>query len=515
MSEMLKKRGWRCFCYICLFLCICLNSLHLFRGDIFFHSDIARDFLVMDELITNHKLTLIGPKSGGITGVFHGPAWYYLSLPFFWLANGNPAYMGIFWFALYLVGASCIYFFLRKKFGVNIALLTITLWSSLTILLPQNFLQSTPAIFFTIPVLYFISNYLENHHWQDLVIGLFCLGMIIQFQMAFGVPVLLAIGAYLFAHLIKQHYYTHLLAFLILLLPLSTYILFDLRHQFLQTNAVWQYFFNHSETSFNFVNYLANRLLALGSCFAFLLSSETVINYGSGFFGLVIIVIAPFIYHRAIKQYQAVFLISYLMIFGFWLLTFPFKGEIHPYYFEMLLPLICLWLVFFTLQLPPNLKYSLLLLVISFNLGFGIYRSAIYLSTPDTNDAAYWKFYRKLVSDVIADSYGQGFGYYAWTPDLLSYPSKYAMLYAGKQHHANLAAYQKKPLTYLLIAKNDAQHNPWVNALYWREKQVRIDREPDFWWDYPDGFLVQKYYLATQEAAIEADANLINGLQFR
>lgn len=511
-----KIKFWQGAGYFCLFFCLLLNSLHLFKGDIAFHADIARDFLVMDEMVSNHKLTLIGPKSGGVTGVFHGPAWYYLSLPAFLLTHGNPASMGIFWFFLYLLGTICAYFLLRKLFDGQIALLTITLWSSLTIFLPQNFLQSTSAIFFTIPILYLLTNYLRSCHMYYLVAGLFCIGMVIQFQMAFGVPVLLAVSFYLVFFIMKQRHYLHLLAFLILLLPLSTYLLFDLRHDFLQINAVWQYFSSSKMAEFNFSYYLGNRLLALVNCFAFCFSTFATLNILSGLVSLLIFFVAPFFYRRVLPEYQHSFLISYLMIFGFWLLTIPFRGEIHPYYYEMLTPVICLWLTFFLSRGHwQRLSRCFLLSMIICNLLFGGYRGWVYINNADTADALYWRFYRQLANDVFADSAGQDFSYYAWTPDQLGYPSKYAMLYMSKQGQQHIGVYQKTPLTYLLIAKNDAKHNPWVNPLYWRVSQVRINREPDYQWEYTDGFVVEKYLLSTTEAAVEADPNLISGLHFR
>jgi hypothetical protein len=74
-------------------ICIILASWFVINGDILFYSDIARDFLLMEDILYNKPIALIGPRSGAISGVFHGPLWFYLNLPAFILGKGNP--MGI------------------------------------------------------------------------------------------------------------------------------------------------------------------------------------------------------------------------------------------------------------------------------------------------------------------------------------------------------------------------------------------------------------------------------------
>ena len=82
MSILSNQPWWKLACLAILSAVLFLNTLHLFKADVRFHTDIARDFLVMADIVETNKPTLIGPKSGGISGVFHGPAWYYLNLPF-------------------------------------------------------------------------------------------------------------------------------------------------------------------------------------------------------------------------------------------------------------------------------------------------------------------------------------------------------------------------------------------------------------------------------------------------
>ena len=88
----------------CLFLVIAFCSyfslLHFFKNDIFYDTDIARDFLLWQEMSDKHKLTLIGGRSS-LPGLFHGPLYYWLGWPFFLLAGGNPLGVAVFWAGSY------------------------------------------------------------------------------------------------------------------------------------------------------------------------------------------------------------------------------------------------------------------------------------------------------------------------------------------------------------------------------------------------------------------------------
>jgi hypothetical protein len=107
------------FLSCCLLFTFSLSASYLRNNEIFFNTDIARDFLLLDDVISTHKLPLIGPRSGAISGLFHGPLWIYLNTPIFILGNGNPVTIGWFWFLLALVGTISI-FFIGKKLGNTI-----------------------------------------------------------------------------------------------------------------------------------------------------------------------------------------------------------------------------------------------------------------------------------------------------------------------------------------------------------------------------------------------------------
>src|SRR5260221_14327399 len=60
-----------------------------------FYFDQGRDALVIWDLIHSHKFFLIGPTTG-LAGIFRGPYYYYLLVPFYWLGGGNSVISAIF-----------------------------------------------------------------------------------------------------------------------------------------------------------------------------------------------------------------------------------------------------------------------------------------------------------------------------------------------------------------------------------------------------------------------------------
>ena len=104
MNKPVNSRIVTYFLLICLLLAAVQALLPMIFGTINFHVDVARDFLVIRDIVQNHKITLIGPRSGGIPGVFHGPLWLYLNIPSYLVGHGDPVIVGYGWFVMWVLG---------------------------------------------------------------------------------------------------------------------------------------------------------------------------------------------------------------------------------------------------------------------------------------------------------------------------------------------------------------------------------------------------------------------------
>ena len=177
--------------YVLIVINILLSSRWIFDGNLFFHTDIARDFLLMVDIVDNKHLVLIGPRSGAIPGLFHGPLWIYLNLPAFIIGQGNPVFVAWFWVALYISSLFIIYYVGKKMFGEEEGLLSALLLSSITALQVRSLFNPYGALLLSPLYFYTFIKYLKDKNLAILVVSLFILGLIIQFQVSFGVPVLI------------------------------------------------------------------------------------------------------------------------------------------------------------------------------------------------------------------------------------------------------------------------------------------------------------------------------------
>lgn len=517
-TESMKKFSWwQILCGISLIISIVLGTLHFFKADTFYETDIARDFLLLDDMVSQHKISFIGGRSS-IPGVFHGPLYYWLALPFFALSGGNPIMVSILWLGLYWLFLAAFYYIGKKIFGGKFALIATTLIASLTSTIPNGFTHTVIANFLIMPFIYMVYLYCKNNKIWQLIGAVLLAGLLIQFQMAFGVPALILLGGYTIYHIIKNKKYAHLLAGFVILLPLSTFVVFDLRHDFIQIKSVVAYLATDNNTE-SVRNYLLNRIASILESFNLIIvHTEQLRNVTS------VAVIASLLWlvwlnYRSKNKNKSIIALSMLVIFGFWLVTLPFKGNVWPQYYRPLLPVIVFAMVFFLLNfVPKKISAAVLLLVIGNNLFFTTKEGLSYLQSTPTDDEIHWKFYRQMTSDIFADNHYQAFGYFTFSPDQYSYQSKYALKYFYRQNKIAAGSFEKLPVTYLVIAPND-HANPWANEDYWQAQQVRIDRPADKTWSYStktmNSYTIRKFVLSDEELSIKADPNLLDGIQFR
>lgn len=512
-----KFSWWQILCGITLLISIILGTLHFFKADLLYETDIARDFLLLDDMVTERKISLIGGRSS-IPGVFHGPFYYWLVLPFFAFSGGNPVAVSIFWLLLYWLFLGSFYYIGNKVFKNKFALISTAFIASLTTFIPVGFTHTVIANFLIMPFIYLVYLYIQEGKLWQLLAAVFTAGLLIQFQMAFGVPMLILLGGYTIYHIIKTKKYSHLLAGLIILIPLSTFIMFDLRHDFIQMRSVLN-FFSDEKAGGSINGYYNDRVVSITDSFNVLtLPIEKIRNVIS----FVVIISLLFLIiknYKSKEKNKTIISLATLVIFGFWIVTIPFQGNVWPQYYRPLLPVIIFCLTFILLYLvPKKIGAVVLILFIGSNIFFSVKNGIGYIKSSPTSDEIHWKFYRQMINDIFLDNQQQPFAYFAFSPDQYGYQAKYALRYFPKQRNIEAASFIKLPTTYLIIAPNDHK-NPWANEDYWQVEQVKINRAPDKTWTYAtkdvNSYTIRKFFLSEDELKIEADPYLLDGIHFR
>ncbi len=481
-----------------------LSSWFALHKDINFHTDIARDYLVLEEIVNTKKPTLIGPRSGGIPGVFHGPLWFYVNLPAFIIGNGNPGVVAWFWILLSVSGIATTYYFGKKLFNEKAALLAALLLSVYSIFYTRSLFNPYGAVLFFPVFFYLFWRYIKTQKFIFLISSLFTLGIIMQFQIAFGAPILFLTFLYNLKIILKRKNFTHLLAYGILLLPLSTYVFFDLRHDFLQIRSVIQYISEKQDVGqLPFMDIIVSRIRGI-----FLDGLDMVHMapwYAAPVSLLFIFALAKIIRNKKLEWRDRYILFFYYYI-GFWAICFLYKGVVWEYYYWPFLPMTLLIFTSFYKLIDKRLFTAIFLYVFIINLQAAI--------PPLKKAGEGWQFYHSLAQKIYTDA-PEEFGYYIYTPDQFGYSERYGMNYTHKEFsNKKVQPYSKNKVTYLIIAPPPGD-KPYLNADWWRTNQIKFSMEPDEIFKYDNGFVVEKYILTEEEISIPSDPNLIQDLHFR
>lgn len=498
-----KLTFYNIFLIIILLSVLILTTNHLWHKDILFHTDLARDFLVMQDMVENKKPTLIGPRSGGISGVFHGPAWYYISLVPFILTKGDPVMMGWFWWLIGLSAVGC-FFVTSFKIGKN---LNSSLLSSICfslILLPQ---AASPVNNYIADLFSFFVFFLWLEWWKKPTllrasIAWFLLGMLVQFQMAFAVPIAVILGPIFLYKIIKLKKYKQALSLIAFLIPLSTFFLFEIRHDWLQLRSVLAYLNLKEKVDYSLIKVLVQRIISISG------DGLNIFKISPSFLSAPIMLAFWLIgvnnKKKSIKL--AVSLTTYAYLF-WWILTIFYSGTVWGYYFS---PFFGIFLLVINLISSNNRKAKLILLMatillISRSKGDLIYKEGRFNSSS-------WKLLKTMAAESLNK---QNLGYFVYSQDQFAYSLKYAFYLQNKQDKdINAAAFVKKEETILIKASDDPR-NPYSTSKDWQVNRIRINQEPKSIKYYEYGYQVETYELNKETIDQPIDPNLITNLHFR
>lgn len=481
--------------------------------DIIFQTDIARDFLLIEDIVYKNHFTLLGPRSGGIPGVFHGPLWLYLQVPAFILAHGDPTKIGIFWFILCIVALYIAYCAAKKLFGSEAALISAFLISCtipttfLNLFNPYGAVLLSPIFFF------YFYQYVKSNEGRYLILSLLVLGVCIQFQMAWAVPMLILTIPIVIRRAKKSKSWKQLFSYAILIIPLLTYLIFELRHSFLQIKSVIHHLTggNNGYGVSSIYSYFLSRFTGtVIDGWYFLSNLDTVIK--------ILIIIGVIIYlHRSWRTFTANvrhFCIIYIYFYlGFWFMSFFFRGVIWGGYYWPFVHMTAVAIGVISTQ-KSRFFPMILIIVIGLSYIFANSRYIVSFKNFSGHDLSSWQFNQKIANSIFSQN-DSVFGYYIFSPDQYGFSLKYAMNLAQSQNvQPKSLPFQKRKTTYLLMAPAP-DYRPELNGDWWKSDQVKIKRPADFRTTYPNGLTIEKFNLSEEEVAVSSDPNLIQDLHFR
>lgn len=229
---------------IIIFALAIFVRFYSFGNNIYFGFDEARDALVSESIYKNHDFKLIGPPATGDTGLFHGPAYWYIIGPIYLLFHGNLYLVSGLFRIINALGVFLVFSIANTLFSRKIGLISAFLFA-------VSFEQSQYALYTgkeSLAVLCFLTiiYFLAAIYKKEIVskkfgIPLIALlfGLMIQFNIiyaGYGLG-LFALGLLLWRSLKAIKPSVLFMSIIVFVLTMSTYILAELKYDFRQIKS--------------------------------------------------------------------------------------------------------------------------------------------------------------------------------------------------------------------------------------------------------------------------------------
>ena len=426
------------------------RSVEVFNKNYLFGFDQGRDYLAVKNIVVNHKPTLIGSEIGagaaGFRGIFQGPFHYYfLAIPFL-LFRGDP-YGGL--LLMFLFGLASIiftYFFVKKLFGQNIALITAILVAACPSLIPQSrfIWNSHPSTLFILLSFYFIF-LINNKINKHIFLAAFFTGFIYNFEIAIAVPMSLALFLYAVFILRCKFWKKYLFLFSGFIVSFLPLLLFDLRHGLSATRGIIEYLFLHKglETTlllpprlledhlFSFYYNLLNTFPPFYYNFLNLFSSQNIIPTVLPLLFIIILAVYFFIKekNKALKYFLGFLLM--LPFVNFFVFNF-LRDAVYQYYLidlnlvYILLFAYCFYKIFQSNNLLLKFSISVFLLIIIIS-GATKYFEIFKYDYYDYGGTAKINGEKDALDYIYRDANGEKFGLLIFSPPIYTYQWDYLL----------------------------------------------------------------------------------------
>jgi 4-amino-4-deoxy-L-arabinose transferase-like glycosyltransferase len=404
--------GWiqkNTFEFLTLLLIITLGAfLRFYRIYDFaiFLGDEGRDALVVKRMIVDYKFTLLGPMTS-IGNMYLGPIYYYFMIIPLWLFGLNPVGPAMMVATIGTMTILLVFFVGKDFFGSAAGLVSSLLYavSPLIITHTRSSWNPNPMPFFATLTVYPVYKALVLRDGRWLMLAAASLGVALQLHY-FGLLLIPIVFVLLLTARIKfpwRFYFWALISFLLVFSPI---IIFEFRHQFVVSQAIWRFISDKKQTSFNIFSNLSviwptyKRLLVRLTCAQKILPGSFLAVLSAG-------ILLGKLVRRFLKKGTASDL-AYLTLF-LWLAIGLFgtnfhQGDIHDHYLGFLFPT-----PFLILGFLASLAWSKKLgkgLVVATTLGLVVLN--LLNTSPISGVGPNYQIERsKIVAKAIADDVGE------------------------------------------------------------------------------------------------------------
>ncbi len=198
------------------------------------------------DIVTNHNLRLIGQETS-VHGVFIGPLWYYLATPFYVLFGMNPVGGLLLAILTGVLTVASIYYVFATVSKRSVGLLGALLYavSFYSVMTDREVVPTTPTVLWSVWAFYAIHLFLQKRYRPAIVLSGVLTGLIWHINMGL-VLIIPIIGMSCLVSLSSEKKIKHVLslwksivvASVFAVIILSPFLLFEVRHGFVQTRSI-------------------------------------------------------------------------------------------------------------------------------------------------------------------------------------------------------------------------------------------------------------------------------------
>ncbi len=211
-----------------------------------FTADPGRDFLLVKQIITEHKLTLLGPKTS-LGNFFFGPLYYYLLLPAVAIGNFDPLSGAVLTASLDILSLIIFSLLVYKLLPLPAAILSSVLYATSPLLITMVQIPLNP---FVVPIFMSLYLLLLNRSPDKYPLSAtFGLGLAAGslFELHYATFPAILVGA--FASFRGKNKVMNFGAFSTgVILGILPMLLFELRHQFFNTHGIIEFISQQNST---------------------------------------------------------------------------------------------------------------------------------------------------------------------------------------------------------------------------------------------------------------------------
>lgn len=333
-----------------------LSGLHHFTYDQ------ARDALFIKRIIVDHKFRLIGTQSS-IPGLYTPPMYYYLMTPFLFIFNLNPVgidYATAFFGLLTVILLCYLLTKLTNNRLLSLALTSLYAFQPLVVYQSRYAWNPNTVPFFVMLALISLLKVIKGaKEFKYYGLLFFCLGLIINLHYS-GVVIFVSVVfllLFFFRRLNKKYFFGGLGIFCLELFPL---ILFDLRHNFVNTNGIINYILYNPRNDLPAPPFFAG----VFDKYKFLLNLVFPINFNSTFGIALLLIFTFFFVFLLLKNKNEEFKILSFLFLSSISLASLYKRGFFAFYLTFLYPLP--FLIIGSIFLQTKLKKTKKLLTYGF-----------------------------------------------------------------------------------------------------------------------------------------------------